>query len=105
MKKKLQLFAAASVIMLLVSCNTSRYMVATFSPDGGNGTACPAPTYIATVSKTAGTYSQETLTLASLLKDAKAAYGNDVTIQNVRWDVLSDKITRVSVIYDVVKCK
>ncbi len=121
MKKNFQLLAVNFVIMLLVSCNTSTYMVSTLAGDAGNGSACPTPTYIATVSKTAGVYvqetlistvsetagvyGQETLTLASLLKDAKAAYGNDVTIQNVRWDVLSDKGTKVSVIYDVIKCK
>jgi len=103
--KKIYLLLFCFGIILLFSCNTSKYLVSTFSPDGGNGTACPAPIYIATVSKDAGVYNQEALTLASLLKDAKAAYGSDVTIQNVRWDVLSDKVTKVSVIYDVVKCK
>ena len=45
------------------------------------------------------------MTLATLLNDAKVKYGNDVTIQNVRWDLLTDKVTKVSVVYDVIKCK
>ncbi len=105
MKKIISYSFLLIAVMLLFSCNTNKYLVSTFAPDGGNGSACPAPIYIATVSKAAGVYSQDALTLAELLKDAKTAYGNDVTIQNVPWDVLADKVTRVSVIYDVVKCK
>ena len=37
-----------------------------------------------------------------LLADARAKYGNEVTIQNVRWDYMNKK--RISVIYDVIKC-
>ncbi|MEI7580053.1 MAG: hypothetical protein WCJ58_08565 [bacterium] len=104
MKKKyigLLLFLAIG----LSSCDTSRYIVNTFSPDYGYASACPDPIYIATVSKTAGTHDQKSLTLATLLNDAKVKYGNDVTIQNVRWDLLTDKVTKVSVVYDVIKCK
>jgi hypothetical protein len=34
---------------------------------------------------------------------AKKKYGEDVTIQNVRWDVKNKK--NISAIFDVIKCK
>ena len=76
-----------------------------------NGKACPNPTYVATLSKsvqevrTEGVfYNQEELTLVSLLRDAKKVYGDDVTIQNIRWD-LRDGREKTGAIFDVVKCK
>jgi hypothetical protein len=46
---------------------------------------------------------QRNLTLFNLLAVAKKKYGEDVTIQNVRWDMKNKK--NISAIFDVVKCK
>jgi hypothetical protein len=45
----------------------------------------------------------ENISMYNLLVDAKAKFGEDVTIQNVRWDFKNKK--RISVIYDVIKCR
>jgi hypothetical protein len=71
------------------------------------GAACPSPIYIATMGVDATTSDtiteQRTLTLYNLLAVAKKKYGEDVTIQNVRWDVKNKK--NISAIFDVIKCK
>ncbi|MFN4812008.1 MAG: hypothetical protein ACK5HE_03455 [Bacteroidota bacterium] len=71
------------------------------------GAACPGPIYIATMGVDATTSDtiteQRTLTLYNLLAVAKKKYGEDVTIQNVRWDVKNKK--NISAIFDVIKCK
>ena len=46
----------------------------------------------------------ESLTMYNLLYDARVAHGNDVTIQNIRYDLKNGK-KKVSVVYDVIKCK
>ncbi|HRH65473.1 MAG TPA: hypothetical protein PLU53_04190 [Bacteroidia bacterium] len=73
----------------------------------GYGKACEHPDYIATVARDAdqkgGVLNSVSLRMAVLLREAQAKYGNDVTIENVRWDLQNGK--RRSVVYDVVKCK
>ncbi len=71
------------------------------------GQACPNPTYIATMGVDATTTDtiteQRNLTLFNLLAVAKKKYGEEVTIQNVRWDMKNKK--NISAIFDVIKCK
>jgi hypothetical protein len=113
MKKKILTMIALGAITIS-SCHT--YQVLGFQYDKENGTACPSPVYVGTMGKivssstTLGSngkpiteYNQESLTLYQLLSDARQKYGADVTIQNVRWDMRNK--TRISVIYDVIKCK
>ena len=103
-----------TVIAILSSCST--YTVATFQPDQNNGSDCLNPIYIATMSKSAeilktnndGTssidFNQQSMTLVSLLDDARKKYGEEVTIHNIRWDIKNGK-KKTGVIYDVIKCK
>lgn len=106
MKKNIKFLFIIVTLLTIQSCN--RYNVTTFQPETNNGAACTNPTYIATCSKTATGATQFSLTLEQLLQDAKASYGQDVTIQNVRWDVEGAKLfsrnKKVSAIYDVIKC-
>jgi len=87
------------ILFLTFSCSTFQYQ--RFDAENVNGSACSNPTYISTMSKYAP-WEPEKLTLFALLKDARAAHGEDVTIQNVRYDLQSKRI--ISVVYDVVKC-
>jgi hypothetical protein len=96
--KKVLSFSA--ILFLTFSCSTFQYQ--RFDAENVNGSACMNPTYVATMSKSAP-YEPSKLTLFTLLKDARAAHGEEVTIQNVRYDLENKKI--ISVIYDVVKCK
>jgi hypothetical protein len=117
-----------SCILFTTACNTT-YSVIIEPNTNTYGVACPHPTYIGTMSKstnftsilstlstalkedeiylkteksTSISYNQESISLYNLLADARAKYGNEVTIQNVRWDYMNKK--RISVIYDVIKC-
>jgi len=104
----------AIAIIILSSCN-NYYTVATFQPDQNNGSNCPNPIYIATMSKSAEvmvktsdgysipSFNQQRLTLVSLLSDARVKYGEEVTIHNIRWDIKNKK-KKTGVIYDVIKC-
>jgi len=117
--KKITLFFLCYVLFT-TACNT--YSVIIEPNTNTYGTACAHPAYVGTMSKsgksmnlvsvptsagasktsTISTYNQESISLYNLLVDARAKYGNDVTIQNVRWDKLNKK--RISVVYDVIKC-
>jgi len=107
--KKFYFIIAILLVGLMQSCST--YTVTTFQPDQNNGSDCPNPIYIGTMAKSSftpsitseGAYNQKSLTLYQLLLDARKKYGEDVTIHNVRWDVNGKE--KVSVIYDVIKCK
>jgi len=46
---------------------------------------------------------QSLMTIARVLKFAKAKYGEDVTVVNLRYD-MKDKKKNVSVTFDVVRC-
>jgi hypothetical protein len=113
-------------LIFITSCSTYDYQ--RVNGETVNSAACSNPEYISTIAKSAviseitkerlmgngktamvaeeyaKKYDPESLTLYNLLRDARAAHGNDVTIQNVRYDVRNGK-KRISVIYDVVKCK
>lgn len=71
------------------------------------GISCPNPIYVATMGfngvTSDTTVSEEKLTLYNLLYEAKKKYGNEVTIQNVRWDQKNKR--NISAIFDVIKCK
>ena len=94
----------------------SIYTVRTFQPDQINGSDCPSPIYVATmsISREEATYSAEegvsikfnqgSMTLVSLLENARKKYGEDVTIHNIRWDIKNGK-KKTGAIYDVIKCK
>jgi hypothetical protein len=113
MKKLSNLLVASLILIAISSC--SRYTISTFQPDLNNGSDCPNPTYVATISRSALTVTiNETggkdydvdptkLTLVSMLEKAKELYGPDVTIHNIRYDYYGKR--RTGVIYDVVKCK
>lgn len=115
----------SATLILISSCSIYDYQ--RFNGEAVNPASCHTPEYVSTMAKSAvisettreqilgnGTiatvteeyskkYDPESLTLYSLLKDARAAYGSDVTIQNIRYDVLNGR--KRSVIYDVVRCK
>jgi hypothetical protein len=104
-------FILSSLVLILVSsCSTYDYR--RFNGETANGSACANPQYVSTMSKSAVVfqpnapkkYMPESLTMYNLLFDARVAHGNDVTIQNVRYDVKNGR-KKVSVVYDVVKCK
>jgi hypothetical protein len=117
MKKIILVFIC---IAFITSCNT--YSVVIEPNSNTYGIACPHPTYLGTMSKSAkltvpettlpislesknssiSYYKQESISLFTLLDDARAKYGFEATIQNVRWDMKNKK--RISVVYDVIKC-
>jgi hypothetical protein len=78
-------------------------------------TACSQTTYLGTMRKSVKFTSLETknssssynnqnsISLFDLLADAMAKYGNEVFIQNLRWNMKNKK--RISVVYDVIKYK
>jgi hypothetical protein len=111
-----QLILVFICIAFITSCNT--YSVVIEHNSNTFGTACSHPTYLGTMGKSAKftseiknstsstfvpiTNDQESISLYNLLNDARAKYGNEVTIQNLRWDMKNKK--RISVVYDVIKC-
>lgn len=103
MKKYILLFLA---ILGITSCTQMR-SIETNLESQGYGKACEHPVYIATVARDAdqmgGVLNSVSLRLAVLVREAQAKYGNDATVENVRWDLQNGK--RRSVVYDVVKCK
>lgn len=104
MEKSFKIFFIIVALLTMQSCTTATYSVTTTQQDSYYGPSCPNPTYVATMSKTATKYNQKSLTLEQLLQDARKSYGQDITIQNVRWDT-KNKSEKESVIYDVIKCK
>ena len=115
--KKIIVKVGMFVIVIAIMSSCSKYSVITILNDQNNGSSCPNPKYIATMSKTSliitegieggrptVLFNQESLTLVSLLLDARKKYGEEVTIQNVRWDIKNGK-KKTGVIYDVIKCK
>jgi hypothetical protein len=113
--KKNNLFILTTLTLFMFSCK-SNYTVSTFQPDQVNGSDCPLPIYVATMSISSGQvtytaegsvsikFNQESMTLVSLLENARKKYGEDVTIHNIRWDIKNGK-KKTGVIYDVIKCK
>ena len=91
------------IYLSLIICSTScaRYTVVQMTHDQINSNACLNPQYVGT----GGVISDDEkhMTLVYFLMEAKKKYGEDVTIQNVRWDFNGKK--KVSAIYDVIKCK
>lgn len=112
MKTKLTIIISFFFIIIFSGCDTySVYQRSLMQKDASQedmyGAACPSPTYVATMGIDATSsdsiISQEKLTLYNMLNAAKKKYGEDVTIQNVRWDKKNKK--NISAIFDVVKCK
>ncbi len=109
MKNFSKVFVFFAFVVVLSGCN--KFTIATFQPDQNNGSDCPNPTYIATMSISAWVniddemgFNQKSMTLVSLLAEARKKYGDDVTIHNIRWDIKNGK-KKTGVIYDVIKCK
>lgn len=108
-------------LITVTSCKT--YTVLNEPNTTTYGNSCPNPEYVGTMSKavknvkvvstptsggenkysTVATIDQESISLYNLLSDAREKYGDNVTIHNVRWDMANKK--RISVVYDVIKCK
>ena len=113
--KKINFVFFTTLTLFIFGCK-SNYTVSTFQPDQINGSDCPAPIYVATMSISSGEvnynaegngsfkFNQESMTLVSLLENARKKYGEDVTIHNIRWDIKNGK-KKTGVIYDVIKCK
>jgi len=107
-----KLIFSSLVVILVSSCSTYDYKRFDGETANGNGSACANPQYVSTISKSAVVfqpnapkkYMPESLTMYNLLYDARVAHGNDVTIQNIRYDLKNGK-KKVSVVYDVIKCK
>jgi len=82
---------------------------------GINVSSCSKTTYLGTMSKsvkftssktkdsTSHNNNQNSISLFDLLADAMAKYGNEVFIQNLRWNMKNKK--KISVVYDVIKYK
>lgn len=120
MKRKiLKLFCMSLVLASLQSCS-KLYTVDTFQPDTINGSDCPNPIYVGTMAKKVSVVTNISsdgikqtasdplsMTLYTLLQEAREKYDQDVTIHNVRWDIEKSKkkSKKISVIYDVIKCK
>jgi len=117
MKKIILSLCLILSFFVLGGCN--KYTVSTFQPDQMNGSDCPNPIYVATMSRTGKVVAtnsefagyveriildQNDFTLVSLLDFARKEHGKDVTIHNVRWDIKNGK-KKTGVIFDVVKCK
>ena len=106
MKNQSKFLLALCSIVLFSSCAKLR-SVETHTESQAYGKACESPKYVATVAREAdnagAAYLSTSLRLSVLLKEAQAKYGDDVTIENVRWDLQNGK--RRSVVYDVVRCK
>jgi len=66
-----------------------------------NSNACSNPIYVGTWGLSSD--DEKHMTLVYMLMEAKKKYGDDVTIQNVRWDYDGSK--KVAAIYDVIRCK
>jgi len=96
--------------------SSCRYSAPVYQSDRVYGVTCPAPVYVATMAFSA---KQETttnfgnkiiaidegsLTMVALLAMAKEKYGDDVMIDNLRWDMKSRKHPS-GVIFDVLRCK
>ena len=64
------------------------------------GQHCPNPKFVTSV-YLSGAYDK--VSLHQCLKLAKEKYGDDVSINNVHWDIFQDR--KFGVIFDVVKCK
>jgi hypothetical protein len=88
----------ALTAVLITSCATSLNFTS-FIPD--SAPACKNPEFIITVAKKSSNEGMD-LTLYELTKEAQKNMGNDVSIQNVHWDVIGG--VKVSVIYDVIRC-
>jgi hypothetical protein len=113
--KKIKFGIFTTLTLLIFGCKSS-YTVSTFQPDQSNGSDCPSPIYIGTMSISSSQvtylaqggvaveFNQEVMTLVYLLENARKKYGEDVTIHNIRWDVKNGK-KKTGVIYDVIKCK
>lgn len=111
---KKHILSVISGSLFLISCSTSTYGVKEYnlSNDVNYGQACPNPAYVATmflqpkssVDAYGKSLSLSNYTLEECVVSAKAKYGDDVTIMNVRWDIKNGN-KRISAIFDVVKCK
>ncbi len=88
------------------SCATYHYKevnIGTDQPEQGYGKACPTPKYVATeYAYSTMAYSSSHLSVAQLLAQAKDKHGNNVTIQNIHWDLVNG--IRISATYDVITC-
>jgi hypothetical protein len=112
MDKRVLYLCALMLSTLILSCDTYKVnqrmlLGQEINHEDMYGQACPHPTYIATMGVDATTTDtiteQRNLTLYNLLAVAKKKYGEDITIQNVRWDMKNKK--NISAIFDVIKCK
>ena len=114
--KKNSLYFITLILAISAFSSCNRPSVSAFQPDGKYSNACPNPIYVATISKSAESYTIDTygnkipefdskaLTLVALLDYAKSKYGEDVTIHNIRWDKKNGR-KRTGAIFDVIKCK
>ena len=102
------------VVCSLMSCTTWNVtQMNSFNKNSEDmyGPACPNPIYVTTMGvKEIGEHlsltwndSDSGLSIYNLLLEAKKKYGNDVTIQNIKWDRRNK--SNVSAIFDVIKCR
>lgn len=109
---KKHILSVISGSLFLISCSTYGVKSSNLSNDLNYGQACPNPAYVATmvlqpkasVDAYGKSLSLSNYTLEECVVSAKAKYGDDVTIMNVRWDIKNGN-KRISAIFDVVKCK
>lgn len=103
MTKKL---LSASLMLLLMACSKKYHVTSSMDACGCN---CSNPEFISQdyfppSNKNAGiVISQKSLTLAEILKYTKTQKGENISIQNLKWDIRNGK--RISAVYDVVICR
>lgn len=96
---------SASLILFLVACSKKYHVTSSIEACACN---CPKPQFVSqeyfppVYLVAEGNFSQQSLTLAEILKFTKSKKGDDISIQNLKWDIRNGK--RISAIYDVVKC-
>jgi hypothetical protein len=102
MTKKL---LGASLMLLLMACSKKYHVTQSMEACGCN---CTNPKFLSQeyfppmYLVAEGNFSQQSLTLAEILKFTKAKKGDDISIQNLKWDIKNGK--RISAVYDLVKC-
>jgi hypothetical protein len=102
MTKKL---VGASLMLLLMACSKKYHVTSSIEACACN---CPKPQFVSqeyfppVYLVAEGNFSQQSLTLAEILKFTKSKKGDDISIQNLKWDIRNGK--RISAVYDVVKC-
>lgn len=103
------------IFLVFCSCITScvsvsHDLVKNHSTDIFGTSYCKNADYISTEAVINSNY-QPDYTLSAILSDVKKRHGKDVTVANVRWDIIETSffglrsVKKMGIVYDVIKCK